>query len=273
MTLFGHALLELKWVGATDHHLDDPSVQNIGSMVLGIYGGSSDTGANKNEDGALLWSNDNGDWEFAVSLDGHNTSESVQLVLDDFTYRKQDIMEILSDTFPTVFERLQQYIVQTLSTLDTSSIHGEAAFLVFARKGGYLWWLNVGDCVLYLINKEYSNLGQYAVNQRSFFEWIGETNTFHQPVPCYTTGIKPLRQGRNIILAVTDGVLEFGNRPYENPKVLCESAFGSADILDGVRQILDTVKSENGADSATIIAWSLMWDKPGQWSSDWPQGA
>lgn len=78
--------------------------------------------------------------------------------------------------------------------------------------------MNVGDCVLYLFHPDYAKFDQYAVNQRSFFEWIGEVNSFSEPVPCYTTGIKRLRQGRNLILALTDGVLEFGNRPFQNPK-------------------------------------------------------
>ena len=34
----------------------------------------------KNEDGALVWSN--GDWEFAAILDGHNSAESVDLVVN-----------------------------------------------------------------------------------------------------------------------------------------------------------------------------------------------
>ncbi len=39
----------------------------------------------KNEDGALVWSN--GDWEFATILDGHNSAESVDLVVNTIQKR------------------------------------------------------------------------------------------------------------------------------------------------------------------------------------------
>ena len=45
----------------------------------------------------------------------------------------------------------------------------------------------------------------------SFYEWIGNVNTFDLPVPCYSTGIRELRNGKNRIVMVTDGVLECGN--------------------------------------------------------------
>lgn len=136
------------------------------------------------------------------------------------------------------------------------------------RKGRYLWWLNIGDCTLYLLNEEYARLGQYAVNQRSFFEWVGEVNTFDQTVPCYSTGVKPLREGRNVILAVTDGILEFGEHPFETPEVLYNSVFSSEDIQKQVRDVLGIVHSSKGADSATIIAWNQTCNDPGESPSD-----
>lgn len=255
---------EMKWVGGIYSFIDKPTVELVGSIVLGTYGGNSDAGANKNEDGALLWSNDEMDWEFAVILDGHNSSESVQLLVDAFMCYKIDIIEILtSSPLPDAFERLQKYAVNILSTVDTSSIRGESSCLVFARRGRYLWWLNVGDCTLYLLHEDYSRLGQYAVNQRSFFEWVGQVNTFDELVPCYSAGVKLLRKGRNVILAVTDGVLEFGERPFEDPKVLYDTMFSSEDIRNQVRDVLEVVHSSLGSDSATIIAWSLICDDVG----------
>lgn len=259
---------EIIWAGGTEPCIDEPTVRLAGSMVLGTYGGNSNAGANKNEDGALLWSDRDADWEFAMIIDGHNTSESVHLLLDKFTYCKSDIIKILSSPLSNALKQLNEYIVKMLSTLDTSTVQGESSCLIFVRKGRHLWWLNIGDCTLYLLHEEYSRMGQYAVNQRSFFEWIGQVNTFHQAIPSYSTGVKPLRKGQNAILAVTDGVLEFGKRPFEDPEVLFETMFGSTAIQDQVREVLGVVHSSQGADSATIIAWSQICHEPGQSPSD-----
>ncbi len=64
--------------------------------------------------------------------------------------------------------------------------------------------------------EELHKLGQYALNQRHFYEWIGNVNTFDLPVPCYSSGIRELRTGKNRIVMVTDGVLEWERR-YETP--------------------------------------------------------
>ena len=137
-----------------------------------------------------------------------------------------------------------------------------------ARKEYYLWWLNIGDCLLYLLHSDYAKLGQYAVNQRSFFEWIGEVNSFGETVPCYTTGIKQLRHGRNVILAVTDGVLECGNRPFESPKVLYETVYSSPSIESKILEVLKTVDAERGTDSATAVVWNYNCDKVGPFPSN-----
>lgn len=77
---------EIICAGGIDPCIDDPTVRLAGSMVLGTYGGNSHSGANKNEDGALLWSDGDEDWEFAAIIDGHNTSESVHLLPDNSMY-------------------------------------------------------------------------------------------------------------------------------------------------------------------------------------------
>ncbi|WDL95639.1 protein phosphatase 2C domain-containing protein [Alicyclobacillus sp. ALC3] len=264
----GNSVAEIKWAGAMETLIDQPTVKFSGPVVLGIYGGNSSTGAHKNEDGALIWSDTDADWEFAVILDGHNTSESVQLVLNHFALCKSDIMEILNSATPDVFQHLHEYIRESLCTLDTSSVQGECSCLTFARRGGYLWWLNVGDCALYLLNEDYARLGQYAVNQRSFFEWVGQVNTFNQPIPCYSAGVKSLRQGRNIILALTDGVLEFKDSPFASPKHVYDMMFSSEDIGIQVRELLDVIHTSQGRDSATVIAWNRRCNDVGQVPSD-----
>src|SRR5439155_2839921 len=100
-------------------------------------------------------------------------------------------------------------------------VQGETACLIGARKGPYHWWLSVGDCLVYVFHPELARLGQFALNQRSFFEWIGRANSLGLPVPCHASGVRELRRGENRILMTTDGLLEFGTRPFEDPRELC----------------------------------------------------
>jgi hypothetical protein len=261
-------IIKFQWAGSQKPDFDEPYAHTSGQMSWGAYGGNTKAGADKNEDGALFWSDPNHKWEFAMILDGHNTSESVQILLDAVNCHQSNIIEVLNEPLTLVFARLQQYVLEILSSIDTSSVQGEASCLIFARKDCYLWWLNVGDCVLYLFHPEYSKLGQYAVNQRSFFEWIGEVNTFSQTVPCYAMGIKQLRRGKNVILAITDGILECGNRPFQNPEVLYRTLYGSPMIEPQILQVLRTVHSEKGADSATAIAWTHVCHESGPFPSN-----
>lgn len=64
-----------------------------------------------------------------------------------------------------------------------------------------------------LFHLELANLGQYQVNRRQFYEWIGQANTFDQMVPCYSRGIRELRKGINRVLLTTDGLVECPNEP------------------------------------------------------------
>ena len=179
----------LRWIGSDEPHLDDPFVFSQGRVHIGVYGGNTNAGADKNEDGAVAWSDDNGEWEFSMIIDGHNSSESVRLLMDEIGTHQSEIEAILCQPVSQVFKHLQQYVVDLLASLQTTSVRGESSCLVVARKDCYLWWMNVGDCVLYLFHPDYAKFDQYAVNQRSFFEWIGEVNSFSEPVPCYTTGM------------------------------------------------------------------------------------
>lgn len=73
---------KLYWIGNEDMSLDKQTIKICGEIILGYYGGNSNNGAYKNEDGALiLCSNDNA-WKFALLLDAHATSESASLVLE-----------------------------------------------------------------------------------------------------------------------------------------------------------------------------------------------
>lgn len=112
------------------------------------------------------------------------------------------------------------------------------------------------NCLIYVFHEELHKLGQYALNQRHFYEWIGNVNTFHLPVPCYSTGIRELRTGKNRIVLVTDGVLECGERRYEKSSNLYEDMNGNKEELtECVRNVLEHVHHQLGRDSATIISW------------------
>ncbi len=104
-------------------------------------------------------------------------------------------------------------------------------------------------------------LGQYALNQRSFFEWIGRANTFALPVPSYASGIRELRQGWNSIVLITDGLLEHGTRVFVDPQTFytwfTQGQPGSlADLEANVERAVRRIHREHGRDSATVIAWS-----------------
>lgn len=65
---------------------------------------------------------------------------------------------------------------------------GETSVLLAATRGDHLWWFSIGDIALYLLHSEYAELGQYGVNQRSFYEWVGRVHTFDEAAPSYLTG-------------------------------------------------------------------------------------
>ena len=140
------------------------------------------------------------------------------------------------------------------------NVRGETACLIMARKGKYCWWLSVGDCIFYLCHPELSTLGQYQVNQRQIFEWIGQVNTFEQDVPCYSVGIKELRQGENCFLLTTDGLIECPNEPYANPKDIFNSFVFPHDD-ESIRSILRNIQANNVRDSTTIVFWKVTISK------------
>jgi len=69
------------WVGNQETFVDHPNVKLLNHIVVGRYGGNSEAGQYKNEDGCLVWSNEKNDWEFVILLDAHNSSESAELIL------------------------------------------------------------------------------------------------------------------------------------------------------------------------------------------------
>lgn len=192
-----NAAEDFSWVGSEESFVDQPNTFQLDPIIIGLYGGNSEAGQDKNEDGCLVWANKKQDWEFTLLLDAHNTSESAELILEKFNTEKLPIQQILSlPTNQQTFKQLEWKILNMFQSEEFLSacrhVTGETAGLIVARKDQYVWWLSVGDCILYLFHQELAALGQYQLNQRQFYEWIGQVNTFEQDVPCYSIGIREL---------------------------------------------------------------------------------
>ncbi len=100
---------QYSWVGNIEMCLGEISVKQYGDIVLGKYGGNISAGAKKNEDGVLVWSN--GEWEFAAILDGHNSAESVDLVVNTIEKEYENIKVILNEPINTVFQSIENHIL------------------------------------------------------------------------------------------------------------------------------------------------------------------
>lgn len=248
------------WSGKDGAFLDEPTVTSVGEVAVGRYGGSTKAGAHKNEDGALVWHDINQSWTLAVLLDAHAGSDSTVAVLSLIEKNRQGLQQDLALPVEQAFEGLQKRLVAMFSAAsflaECRSLSGETACLICVQKGKYLWWFSVGDCVLYLLHPELTKLGQFALNQRQFFEWIGRVNTFDNPVPAFTVGTRELRGGLNHIVMLTDGLLEFGKRPFEDGEVLTRAVLRHVPAYETVAQkLLEEVHANRGQDSATIICW------------------
>ncbi|MFJ7698585.1 protein phosphatase 2C domain-containing protein [Lysinibacillus fusiformis] len=252
---------DFSWVGSQENFVDSENIQYLSHIIVGRYGGNSKAGQYKNEDGCLVWFNEIEDWEFVMVLDAHNTAESAEKVLRLFENEKAQIKHLLSmETVLKTFKTLEKKILSMFQSKEFLStcrnVQGETACLIVIRKDKYIWWFSVGDCVLYLFHPELSALGQYQINQRQFYEWIGQVNTFEQEVPCYSLGIKELRQGENRLFLTTDGLIECPNEPYLNPRNIYDS-FIISEEEESIKTLFQNIQENNVRDSTTIISWKV----------------
>jgi serine/threonine protein phosphatase PrpC len=269
--------LTVRWLGRDMPHLDAPFITTCRDVVVGCYGGCPATGANHNEDGSLIRCAVDGSWEFAMLLDAHGSAESAALVLSAVEAKVERMTASLSQPIESAFTSLQS---ELLALFQSSAfrercehVQGETACLFCARKERFLWWLSIGDCVVYLFHPELACFGQFALNQRSFYEWVGRANSFALPVPCFASGTRELRRGRNCILMTTDGLIECGTHPFEEPARLYglfvpDQAAASENVETIVRAALRRVRQERGRDSATLIAWACHVQESGLQSSE-----
>ncbi|KQW77488.1 hypothetical protein ASC89_20160 [Devosia sp. Root413D1] len=251
---------EFVWSGSVDPCLDGPRIHTAGRVAIGICGGNAAFGAKKNEDATLVWAGE--DWVFAVILDAHAGSESADAVLELFEAGRPELLALIERPEPSHIE-VQAAVTRLLlgGAAQMARVRGETACLVCYQQGGYLMWLSIGDNQLYLLHPELQRLGQFTLTVRNYFEWIGERSSLTLEVPCFSTGIRQLRQGISTIAMVTDGLLEVGDRPFEDPARVSRELLSPAGVSGAVSSMLAEVHRLGGTDSATVIAWQV--DNPG----------
>jgi Protein phosphatase 2C len=261
-------ILSFSWVGSQIPHIDKASIARCGGVLIGCYGGVSGLGGGKNEDGALVWVEESGAWEFSVILDAHKSAESAELILRTITIEKEAIRTFLSEPVNEAFNDLQQHLVSRfLSPAFRTRCRftkGETSFLICARKDRFLWWISIGDCQLCLFNPDLARLGQFGLSQRNFYEWVGRSNTFELPVACFSSGIRELRGGPNQIVLLTDGIYDKTHGLYKHPDDLFQEYNQQLTTPDKfVKSVLSHIHRGRGADSATIITWRHISFTPG----------
>ncbi|MDP4144331.1 MAG: hypothetical protein Q8936_07600 [Bacillota bacterium] len=67
---------------------------------------------------------------------------------------------------------------------------------------------------------------------------------------------------------LTDGVLECGNSPLEEPKKLYKVLTENVDISENMSNVFKEIHTQKGRDSATIIGWSYFNNNKAQRPSD-----
>ena len=102
---------------------------------------------------------------------------------------------------------------------------------------------------------------QYQLNQRNFYEWIGNVNTFELDVPCYSTGRRELRKGMNQLFMTTDGLTECPQITFDNPKDIMKVFDHSQSPHDSVWQLLKAIETKGVRDSTTIVSWTVDVDQ------------
>ncbi|PFG11926.1 protein phosphatase 2C domain-containing protein [Bacillus sp. es.036] len=260
---------QLSWVGSMYPYLDEPTCTEVGNVSVGRFGGNTSAGQNKNEDGCLVWTGV--DWEFAVLLDAHKSASSAALILDEVERYHSMLTNILIKKTQEAVSELPKAVVGLFQNATFKQkcreVEGETACLIVVRKNKYLWWFSVGDCLLLLIHPELEALGESVQNHRSFYEWIGEVNTFDTIVPCYSTGTKELRKGDNLIFLTTDGLLECPHTNFHFPDQIVARMKGKC-VKKDVQQLLKEIEGKGVRDSTTIVAWKINIVENGVMPSD-----
>lgn len=269
-------ILSFRWIGDDATYIDEPHVERCGDVVIGAYGGASGSGALKNEDAAWVLCHPAGEWRFAALVDGHYSCESDEAIFAVLDARKHAIIEAMTQPTGPAFETVRRLLLDGFNDDNFREacrhVVGEASAIFAAQKGRFVFWLSVGDCLGFALHPELGGQGQFAMNQRHFYEWIGRSNVFElDPVP-FSSGVQELRTGLNAVALVTDGLYEYPNSPFEDPTaVYATLGPPQPDLAAGAMRALTTVHRGRGRDSATIVAWQVTVHEPATRSSPAPR--
>lgn len=170
-------------------------------------------------------------------------------------------------TFKLIELKLLEFFQDENFLEKCKKVKGETACLICVRKENFLWWFSVGDCVVYVFHPDFIGLKQFQLNQRQFFEWIGRVNTFEKSVPCYSSGVRELRNGTNLVFMTTDGLLECPGEPYADPLKIRE-VLNPENLELSLTLLLKKIEENNVRDSTTMIAWTVYNTKQGSQPSD-----
>ncbi|WP_110518834.1 protein phosphatase 2C domain-containing protein [Herpetosiphon llansteffanensis] len=250
------------WLGHNQPHLDTMFVHDLGSMVFASFGGVTAQGAHKNEDAAAIFIDPAGAWELALVIDAHHSAQSAQLILQTVVEAESQLRDCLNQPLNQAFFSLDRALLDLFRSnsfrAQAATIQGEASCLFVARKDEYVWYWAVGDCIGYIFHPSIARLGEMQLNQRRFYEWIGNVNTWDGVLPSYSTGIRLLQPGLTTLMLTTDGLLECGKRPFEQPTTLYNTVCWQHQTLPrAARALLERVQTEGGRDSATVILWQF----------------
>ncbi|WP_165452842.1 protein phosphatase 2C domain-containing protein [Paenibacillus thalictri] len=241
----------LNWIGSEQAYLNLPSVEKLRHITIGRYGGNTERGAHKNEDGLLVWQSIS--WEFVTLIDAHHSCDSAELIIATLKENEHSIKAILDSKINVLFDQIEKLLLQIFKSdrfkNKCRSLKGEASCLICIRKENVLWWFSVGDCQLLLIHDDLEKWGQVSLNQRNFYEWMGKVNTFEKTVPSYSLGRRELRTGVNCILLITDGYLEAKEAAISISE-LCRSE-------SLVVSFLNNLHCQQTVDSTTLVRWAV----------------
>lgn len=255
-------ILSYRWIGDNPPYIDTPNVARCGDVVIGAYGGASAGGGFKNEDAAYVLCHPEGAWRFAALVDGHYTCESDEVIFAAIDAQRDRIVQAMDLPPGAAFEVVRSLLLDAFTAPEfreaCSHVVGEASAIFCAQKGRFVFWMSVGDCLAFALHPELGGLGQFAMNQRHFYEWIGKSNIFDLEAPPFSSGIQELRSGLNSVVMVTDGLYEYPNSPFEDPTAVYGTLGPVQSNLEaGVLRALQVVHTGRGRDSATIIAWQV----------------
>ncbi|MDO7907484.1 protein phosphatase 2C domain-containing protein [Paenibacillus sp. JX-17] len=263
------------WIGSEKPYLNEPNVIRLNKeLVAGHYGGNVAQGAHKNEDALYVLRDEQDEWTFAAILDAHRTADSAELVIDMLKKHGKELERVCRHK--ESFQMLEAFILGKLTNAEflavCTQLQGETSCLFLYQKHNYIWWMSIGDCMAYLLHPELARLGQYMLNQRQFYEWVGLENSFSQEIPSYTTGRRQLRQGSSYIVLATDGLLDTKDQRYEEPEPFMQVWLKSPNLEAGLDELVHSLHAGGCRDSATLLCWRVDHNRPAAMPSDMQQG-